>query len=237
MQPFASPHCTSGRIEISRPRPVFVNQSVFAHEELEYEFSESDFPSHFPENKEMTRVCADDLVSGIVTSRQKRCLSSLYTGKAKAIHVGSENSTVGKVSDSGRQAVLMDCNLSKQAEGAFNGINLPGSRQRLRLSKASDLRHTSKLAFSVARLPDDLIVKSILSGFLDTIEVLTSIALINKRFRRLSAETVRVIDLSNTNVQHSQLNNILSLYQHVSTLNLSFCRNFVDKESSMSLIC
>ena len=37
-------------------------------------------------------------------------------------------------------------------------------------------------------------------------------------------------------MQHSQLNNILSLYQHVSTLNLSFCRNFVDKESSMSLI-
>ena len=62
---------------------MFVNQSVFAYEELEYEFSESDFPSHFPEDKEMTRVCGDDLVSGIGTSRQKRCLSSLYTGNAK----------------------------------------------------------------------------------------------------------------------------------------------------------
>ena len=61
------------------------------------------------------------------------------------------------------KAVLVDCNLSA-GRGAFNGINLPGSRQRLRLSKASDFRHTLKLAFSVAG-SHDLIVKSILSGF------------------------------------------------------------------------
>ena len=80
---------------------MFVNQSVLAYEGMSMSQHESDFPSHFPEDKEMTRVCGDDVVSGIVTSRQKRCLSSIYTGNAKQSHGGGfEDSTVGKVSDS-----------------------------------------------------------------------------------------------------------------------------------------
>ena len=60
------------------------------------------------------------LYLALLISRQKRCLSSLYTGNAKQSHGGSEDSIVGKVSDSGCQAVLMDC-LSKQAEERSTG--------------------------------------------------------------------------------------------------------------------
>ena len=104
---------------------MFVNQSVFAHEELEYEFSESDFPSHFPEKTEMTHHCANDLASSIVTSKQKRNLSSLYTEDAKPIHLGPENDVVGKNSDSVCEAVFSDCNLSKEAEA----IHLPSGEK------------------------------------------------------------------------------------------------------------
>ena len=112
-----------------------------------------------------------------------------------------------------------DNNNNNNINGAFNGINLYNqSRRRLRLCTIS-----VSTKFDFAHLPDDLLTLSILTGFLNTLEILSCVTLINKRFRRLSIETVRRLDLNSTKVQKDQLIQFLSNYQNIYHLNLSNC--------------
>ena len=207
--------------KISRPRPMLSSRSFFDSEDLDYEFDESDFPVIFKKNvTNINNGNARNTVNGCSSVDNASFFHSMNNNKTATLQVGATQ-----------------CN-SENIDGAFNGTNLYQSRRRLRLCtiSVSNLLKQSNTKFNFARLPDDLITLSILTGFLNTLEILSCVAVINKRFRRLSMKTVRLLDLNGTKVNNNQLRSVLSLYRRINSLNLSHCLELGPSNNVVPLI-
>ncbi len=207
--------------KISRPRPVLSSRSFFDSEDLDYEFDESDFPVIFQKNgTNINNDNASNIANGCSSVDNVSFFHSMNNNKTATLQVDGTKYN------------------NQNIDGAFNGINLYQSRRRLRLCtiSVSDLLKQSNSKFDFTRLPDDLITLSILTGFLNTLEILSCVAVINKRFRRLSMKTVRLLDLNGTKVNNNQLRSVLSLYHRIYSLNLSHCLELEPTNNVVPLI-
>ena len=79
--------------------------------------------------------------------------------------------------------------------------------------------------FALIDLPDDVIVTSIFSGFLNTFDVIRALIITCKRLKHLAKGAVKLLDLKNTRINNSDLGNLLKHFPNLRELDLSHCSN------------
>jgi Leucine-rich repeat (LRR) protein len=78
-------------------------------------------------------------------------------------------------------------------------------------------------SFTFDDLPDDVVNTSVFSGFLNSLDIVRSLILTCKRFRRLARTGVRLLDLNNTQVTDAALERLIANFPCIQDLNLSHC--------------